>query len=71
MEEAVIDDGRMTGSFLEVLFATMKVSPLFSKVLMFARNVLCNTQRDVHREVITVRELFASGARDNRLLCRD
>eukprot|EP00957_Ditylum_brightwellii_P118793 9060252-Ditylum_brightwellii.AAC.1 len=69
MEEAVIDDGWTTGSFLEVLFATMKVSPSFFKVLMFARNVLRNTQRDVHREVITMRELLASGARDCSLLC--
>eukprot|EP00957_Ditylum_brightwellii_P033228 2517507-Ditylum_brightwellii.AAC.1 len=31
MEEAMINDGRTTGSFSEVLFATMKVSPSFLK----------------------------------------
>eukprot|EP00957_Ditylum_brightwellii_P021412 1615277-Ditylum_brightwellii.AAC.1 len=70
MEEAAVDDGWATGSFSEVLFSTMKVSPSLFEILMFARDVLRNTQCDVHREVITVRELPASGARDNSLLCR-
>eukprot|EP00957_Ditylum_brightwellii_P186191 14174131-Ditylum_brightwellii.AAC.1 len=50
VKEAMVDDGRTTGSFSEVLFSTMKVSPSFFKVFTFAGDVFRNAQRDVHRE---------------------
>jgi len=70
VEEAVIDDGRATGSFSEVLFSTMKVSPSLFEILMLAGDVFCNSECDIHREVITVGELLASGTGDNSLLSR-